>query len=45
MGVMASNTNIPYQTWVNAVRECVPAKFLDANLRAFDAGYNYAKEN
>lgn len=45
MGVMASNTNIPYETWINAVRECVPAKFLDANLRAFDAGYNYAKEN
>ena len=45
MGVMASNTNIPYETWVNAVRECVPAKFLEVNLRAFDAGYNYAKEN
>ncbi len=45
MGVMASNTNIPYDTWVNAVRECVPAKFLEVNLRAFDAGYNYAKKN
>ncbi len=44
MGVMAKNTDIPYQTWVNAVRECVPAKFLEVNLRAFDAGYNYAKE-
>ncbi len=44
MGVMAKNTNIPYETWVNAVRECVPAKFLEANLRAFDAGYRYAEE-
>ena len=44
MGVMAKNTNIPYETWIAAVRECVPAKFLDANLRAFDAGYNYASE-
>ena len=44
MGVMAKNTDIPYQTWVNAVRECVPAKFLEVNLRAFDAGYNSAKE-
>ena len=44
MGVMASNTDIPYQTWVDSVRACVPAKFLDVNLRAFDAGYNYAKQ-
>ena len=44
MGVMAKNTNIPYETWVNAVRECVPAKFLEVNLRAFDAGYRYAEE-
>ena len=45
MGVMASNTDIPYQTWVDSVRACVPAKFLDVNLRAFDAGYNYAKQH
>jgi indolepyruvate ferredoxin oxidoreductase beta subunit len=44
MGVMAKNTNIPYETWITAVRECVPAKFLEVNLRAFDAGYHYAKE-
>ena len=41
VGVMAKNTDIPYETWVQAVRECVPAKFLEANLRAFDAGYHY----
>lgn len=44
MGVMAKNTDIPYEIWVNAVRECVPAKFLEVNLRAFDAGYHYAYE-
>ncbi len=44
MGVMAKNTDIPYETGVKAVRECVPAKFLDINLRAFDAGYNYTKK-
>ena len=44
MGVMAKNTNIPYETWISAVRECVPAKFLEANLRAFDEGYNYGGE-
>ena len=45
MGVMAKNTAIPYETWVDAVRACVPTKFLDANLRAFDAGYNYTVED
>ncbi len=44
VGVMAKNTDIPYEVWVQAVRECVPAKFLEINLRAFDAGYNYAAE-
>ena len=44
MGVMAKNTDIPYEIWTNAVRECVPAKFLEINLRAFDAGYHYAPE-
>lgn len=44
VGIMAKNTNIPYETWVESVRACVPAKFLDANLRAFDAGYHYTAE-
>ena len=41
MGVMAKNTAIPYEVWVEAVRACVPQKFLEANLRAFDAGYSF----
>ena len=45
VGVMAKNTNIPYENWINAVRECVPAKFLEANLRAFDAGYHYVSQS
>ena len=44
MGVMAKNTDIPYEVWVDAVRACVPAKFLEVNLKAFDAGYHYAQE-
>ena len=44
MGVMAKNTNIPYEVWVDAVRACVPAKFLEVNLRAFEAGYRYKQE-
>ncbi len=44
MGVMAKNTDIPYEVWVESVRACVPAKFLEVNLRAFDAGYQYSTE-
>lgn len=39
IGVMARNTAIPYETWVETVRETVPPKFLEVNLRAFDLGY------
>ena len=28
------------EIWRDAVRACVPPKFLEINLRAFDAGYN-----
>ena len=41
MGVLASKTDIAYDTWVDAVKATVPAKFLELNLKAFDLGYNY----
>ncbi len=40
IGVMAKNTDIPYETWKETVKATVPAKFLDVNLKAFDLGYN-----
>ena len=40
IGVMAKNTEIPYEEWVETIKTTVPAKFLDANLKAFDLGYN-----
>lgn len=40
IGVMAKNTSIPYEEWVETVRATVPAKFLDVNLKAFDLGYH-----
>lgn len=40
IGVMAKNTNIAYEKWVNVIKETVPAKLLDVNLKAFDLGYN-----
>ena len=40
IGVMAKNTDIPYETWVETVKSTVPPKFLDVNLKAFELGYN-----
>ena len=39
IGVMAKNTEIPYEEWVETVKATVPPKFLEANLKAFDLGY------
>ena len=40
IGVMAKNTDISYDKWVETIKTTVPEKFLDANLKAFDLGYN-----
>jgi len=40
IGVMAKNTSIPYEEWVETIKETVPAKFLDVNLKAFEFGYS-----
>ena len=36
IGVMAKNTEIPYEEWVETIKATVPAKFLEVNLKAFD---------
>jgi len=40
IGVMAKQTDIPKEIWLDAVRSTVPAKFLEMNLKAFEAGWN-----
>ncbi len=40
IGVMAKSTDIPYEKWVEIIKKTVPEKFLEVNLKAFDAGYN-----
>lgn len=40
IGIMAKNTNIKYEQWVETIKNTVPAKFLDVNLKAFELGYN-----
>lgn len=39
IGTMAKSTSIPYEEWVETIRETVPQKFLEVNLKAFDLGY------
>ena len=40
IGVMAKNTEIPYEEWIETIKSTVPHKFLDANLKAFNLGYH-----
>ncbi|MBQ3038902.1 MAG: indolepyruvate oxidoreductase subunit beta [Clostridia bacterium] len=40
IGVMAKNTDIAYEKWVETIKKTVPEKFLEANLKAFEYGYN-----
>ncbi len=40
IGVLAKTTNIPYEKWIETIKTTVPPKFLDINIKAFDAGYN-----
>ncbi|PYG87045.1 indolepyruvate ferredoxin oxidoreductase beta subunit [Ruminiclostridium sufflavum DSM 19573] len=43
IGVLAKLTGISKEIFTEAIREVVPAKFLDINLKAFEEGYNYHK--
>lgn len=40
IGVMAKNTDIKYEVWTDVIKDTVPEKFLEANLKAFELGYN-----
>lgn len=40
IGVLASSSEIPKEVWLQTVKDTVPAKFLDLNLKAFELGYN-----
>ena len=40
IGVMAKNTEISYEEWIDAIKATVPPKFLEVNLKAFDLGYH-----
>ena len=40
IGLLAKASDIPYEKWVDSIKETVPEKFLEVNLKAFDLGYN-----
>ena len=40
IGLLAKASDIPYDKWIDSIKETVPEKFLDVNLKAFDLGYN-----
>lgn len=39
MGVVAKHMDIAHDVWLETVKNTVPQKFLDLNLRAFELGY------
>lgn len=40
IGLLAAKTDIDKDIWLKALNEVVPAKFLDLNINAFEAGYS-----
>ncbi len=40
IGVLAKNWDIPYEVWIDTIKNTVPEKFLEVNLKAFELGYN-----
>ena len=40
IGKLASMSNISKDKWIETIKQTVPAKFLEMNLKAFENGYN-----
>lgn len=40
IGVMARRMDLDESVWLNAIREIVPEKFIEMNLKAFTLGYH-----
>lgn len=40
MGVLAARMDFPEEVWQNAIKECVPERFLELNKKAFGLGKN-----
>jgi indolepyruvate ferredoxin oxidoreductase, beta subunit len=40
IGMMAHSTDIEKSIWIEALKEVIPAKLIDVNIKAFEAGYS-----
>lgn len=40
IGIMAKQTSIAFERWIQTIKETVPERFLDINIKAFELGYN-----
>ena len=40
IGVVAKNTDIAPEIWLDAIKQTVPEKFLEMNVKAFNLGYS-----
>lgn len=40
IGLLAKSMDIPKDMWLEAIRETVPEKFADLNIKAFELGYS-----
>lgn len=43
IGMLAASSGIEKEVWLEAIMEVVPQKFLEVNLKAFEAGYTAGK--
>lgn len=39
LGKFASETDIPAEKWIEAIKACVKPQFIDVNIKAFNLGY------
>ena len=44
LGALATRLDFPVSAWEDVISKRVPPKTIEANLRAFHAGYEFAKE-
>ena len=40
IGAMAKKLDLPKEVWIDTIKETVPSKVIDMNLKAFELGYN-----
>ena len=45
LGAMATELELPVESWKEAIQKCCKPKFVDVNLAAFDAGQAAMKNN